>query len=187
VNEFLEQFLIEGRELVQQSIEDLLALEEEPKDQARLDSVFRGFHTLKGLAGIVEFQPMSRILHAAENSLSAVRGGALPITPEAVSDYLACLDQLVQWLDSLEREDRLPEVSGETVDALVALFDETPTEEAAANEAAWGEPPGWVEKLLATHPERRGPARVAVRYRPDRDCFFRGEDPLARIAVTFRP
>ena len=159
MNEFLEQFLIEGRELVQQSTEDLLALEEEPKDQARLDSVFRGFHTLKGLAGIVEFQPMSRILHAAENSLSAVRGGALPITPEAVSDYLACLDQVVQWLDRLEREDRLPAVPDETVDALVALFDETPAEETAANKVAGGEPPGWVEPLLASHAEHRGAAR----------------------------
>jgi two-component system chemotaxis sensor kinase CheA len=64
VNEFLEQFLIEGCELVEQATEDLLALEEAPGDRARLDSAFRGFHTLKGVAGIVEFAAMSRVLHA---------------------------------------------------------------------------------------------------------------------------
>ena len=183
MNEFLEQFLIEGRELVQQSTEDLLALEEEPQDQARLDSVFRGFHTLKGLAGIVEFAAMSRLLHAAENSLSAIRSGHRPVTPEAISDYLACLDQTVQWFDNLERDDQLPSVPDEAVDALVALFDETAMDGASAGETPSGSTPDWIEPLLAAHPDRRDAARVAVRYRPDRDCFFRGEDPLTRLEV----
>ena len=48
MNEFLEQFLIEGRELVEQGNDDLLALEEHPDDRERLDGAFRAFHTLKG-------------------------------------------------------------------------------------------------------------------------------------------
>ena len=122
VNEFLEQFLIEGRELVEQATEDLLALEEAPEDRARLDSAFRGFHTLKGVAGIVEFAAMSRVLHAAEGSLAAIRSGDQPLSAELVTDYLFCLDQVAQWLDELEREDRLPTVPDATADALVARF-----------------------------------------------------------------
>jgi two-component system, chemotaxis family, sensor kinase CheA len=184
VTEFLEQFLIEGRELVQQTTEDLLALEEAPQDQAPLDSVFRGFHTLKGLAGIVEFPAMSRVLHAAEGSLSAVRSGNQAITAEAITDYLACLDQVSQWLDELEREDRLPEVQDSTANALAALFEESsPDISPAAMAAPATAQPNWIEPLLAVHPEQRGAARVAVRYRPDRDCFFRAEDPLALIAA----
>jgi two-component system chemotaxis sensor kinase CheA len=45
VNEFLEQFLIEARELVEQATADLLALEERPGDTERLDGTFRAFHT----------------------------------------------------------------------------------------------------------------------------------------------
>ena len=60
MNEFVEQFLIEGRELVAQGNDDLLALEEQPDDRERLDGAFRGFHTLKGAAGIVDFVAMSR-------------------------------------------------------------------------------------------------------------------------------
>ena len=71
MNEFLEQFLIEGRELVEQATEDLLVLEEAPDDRGRLDSAFRGFHTLKGLAGIVEFAAMARVMHTAEDGLAA--------------------------------------------------------------------------------------------------------------------
>ena len=67
MNEFVEQFLIEGRELVAQGNDDLLALEEQPDDRERLDSAFRAFHTLKGAAGIVDFVAMGRALHAAED------------------------------------------------------------------------------------------------------------------------
>jgi two-component system chemotaxis sensor kinase CheA len=182
VNEFLEQFLIEGRELVEQTTEDVLALEEMPDDEARLDSAFRGFHTLKGGAGIVEFAAMARVLHAAEDSLAAIRAGDRLVSGEQVTDYLACLDQVLQWLDELEREGRLPAVPEATADALVARFQVSDFGDTAARSA---EPPvgrpDWVEALLAEYPEHRGQDCVALRYRPDPDCFFRGDDPLALI------
>jgi two-component system chemotaxis sensor kinase CheA len=183
VNEFLEQFLIEGRELVEQATEDILGLEEAADDQTLLDSAFRGFHTLKGVAGIVEFAAMSRVFHAAEDSLAANRAGDRPVTGQLITDYLACLDQVVQWLDELEREDRLPAVRESTVDAIVARFQitnqgETPARSAA--EPSFGQL-DWVEALLAEYPEHRGQGCVALRYRPDPDCFFRGEDPLALV------
>ena len=80
MNEFIEQFLVECRELVEQATDDLLALEERPAERERLDSAFRGFHTLKGAAGIVEFDAMARALHAAEDGLAAVRAGQAPIS-----------------------------------------------------------------------------------------------------------
>ncbi len=66
MDEFLEQFLIESRELVEQAIDDLLALEKAPRDKERFDNAFRAFHTLKGGAGIVEFAAMAEALHCAE-------------------------------------------------------------------------------------------------------------------------
>jgi two-component system chemotaxis sensor kinase CheA len=52
LNPFTEQFLIEGRELVEQAVNDLLALETHPGEAAHLDGVFRAVHTLKGAAGM---------------------------------------------------------------------------------------------------------------------------------------
>jgi two-component system chemotaxis sensor kinase CheA len=80
MNEFVEQFLVESRELVAQASDDLLALEERPDDRERLDGAFRAFHTLKGAAGIVDFVAMGRALHAAEDALSAVRSASAPVT-----------------------------------------------------------------------------------------------------------
>ena len=65
MNEFIAQFLVECRELVTQATDDLLALEEQGDDRERLDSAFRAFHTLKGAAGIVDFDAMGRLLPAA--------------------------------------------------------------------------------------------------------------------------
>ena len=58
MNEFIEQFLLESRELVAQATDDLMALEDSPGDKECLDGAFRAFHTLKGAAGIVEFAAM---------------------------------------------------------------------------------------------------------------------------------
>lgn len=183
MNEFLEQFLVEGRELVEQATEDLLALEEAPEDRARLDSAFRGFHTLKGVAGIVDFIAMSRVLHAAEGSLAAVRAGDRPVTAELVTDYLFCLDQVAQWLDELEREDRLPAVPDATAEALAARFQEAPAgTPQAPPQPMRAEQADWIERLLSDHPAERGRACVALRYRPEPDCFFRDTDPAALIA-----
>ena len=108
MNEFLEQFLVEARELIEQATADLLALERDPSDRASLDGSFRAFHTLKGGAGIVDFTAMGRAMHAAEDVLSMVRQGDRPVTASLIGDCLACLDQVVQWLDSIEESGELP-------------------------------------------------------------------------------
>jgi len=73
MNDLLEQFLIECRELVDAATADLLALEQAPTDRERIDGAFRGFHTLKGAAGIVDFPAMGQVMHAAEDILAKVR------------------------------------------------------------------------------------------------------------------
>ena len=108
MNEFIEQFLLESRELVAQATADLLALERAPDDAGLLDSAFRAFHTLKGGAGIVDFMAMEQAVHAAEDVLYGVRSGRRAMTPALVGDCLACLDQVVQWLDDIERTGELP-------------------------------------------------------------------------------
>jgi two-component system chemotaxis sensor kinase CheA len=124
MNEFLQQFLVESRELAEQASEGLLALERAPRDTGLLDAVFRALHTLKGGAGIVEFLPMERAVHAAEDVLSAARAGRLTLTPETTGACLACLDQVQQWLETLEQTGELPaQGSEQQAQRVVARFD----------------------------------------------------------------
>jgi len=161
MNEFLGQFLIESRELIGQATEGLLVLEQSPQDAERLDAVFRAFHTLKGGAGIVDFTAMERAVHASEDLLSEVRAGKRSLTAALVGDCLACLDQVEQWLETLERTGELPAV-GEALADSVADQD-------------------WVADTLARNPHVRAQATTALQFIPDSDCFFQGEDPIARI------
>ncbi|MGZ3366956.1 MAG: Hpt domain-containing protein, partial [Caulobacteraceae bacterium] len=184
MDEFLQQFLTESRELVEQATEDLLALEQAPEDAARLDSAFRAFHTLKGAAGIIEFPAMGRLLHAAEDVLSGVRAGDRPVTIDLVSHCLSALDQVIQWLDVMEISGAPPTDADAAADRLAARF--APNDAPAAAEslatAARQGPPPWVEPLLAAYPGSMAEALTALRYVPDTDCFFRGDDPLALMA-----
>ena len=72
MNELLEQFLAETRELVQSATEDLLALEAAPGDAEAVNRVFRAFHTLKGSVGLFDFPPWFALLHAAEDERRAL-------------------------------------------------------------------------------------------------------------------
>ncbi|HEY2007638.1 MAG TPA: chemotaxis protein CheA [Rhizomicrobium sp.] len=120
MNEFVEQFLLESRELVEQANADLLAVEENPGDAERLDGAFRAFHTLKGSAGIVDFAAMSRAAHAAEDLLAAVRSGKAAISRELVGNCLGCLDLIQQWLDAMQVNGDIPAKADAEADAIVA-------------------------------------------------------------------
>ncbi|MFG1465046.1 chemotaxis protein CheA [Xanthobacter sp. DSM 24535] len=178
MNELLQQFLIEARELVAQATDDLLALERTPDDIARLDNAFRAFHTLKGGAGIVDFAAMARALHAAEDALASSRTRTEPIMPARIEDYLACLDQIERWLDHMETTGAPPDDADASATRIVQRFEPTvPAAEAPAARIA----DAWVQKLL--NAPSAGEARTALRYRPAPDCFFDGEDPMELMAA----
>lgn len=191
MNEFLEQFLLESRELVDQGTADLLALEKASGDKDRLDSAFRAFHTLKGGAGIVGFLVMSQAVHVAEDALSAAREGTRAITATLIGDCLACLDQVLQWLDLIETTGDLPAPGEADPAPVIARF--AHSHSAAENgvarpavsvpevgaEQGWAE--GWAEKLLAANSTLRGKATTAIRYVPAANSFFQGVDPIALI------
>jgi two-component system, chemotaxis family, sensor kinase CheA len=122
MNEFLEQFLVESRELVEVATRELLALEQAPEEKDRLDGVFRTFHTLKGCAGIVDFSAMSRTMNIVEEALSAVRKGDASISPDFIGDCLKMIDQVAQWLDEIQATGDLPSAPDQAADATVARF-----------------------------------------------------------------
>jgi len=183
MNEFLEQFVIECREQVEQATADLLALEKSPSNIERLDSAFRAFHSLKGGAGIVDFDAMAEAVHGAEDGLSYARKGTIAISPTLIGDCLACLDQVIQWVDEIARSGDLPKDASKEAAAVVARFSRGERADAGIDQRPEvKQPVGWLATILAEHPDAAREAQCAVRYTPGADCFFSQEDPLARIA-----
>jgi len=104
----LDQFLTEAGDLLDLVDTGLLALEREPHDRPVLDEVFRAAHTLKGSSGLFDLPALTRLNHAAEDLLDAVRGDRIALTAPMVDDLLAAFDLVRTWIAELARTRQLP-------------------------------------------------------------------------------
>lgn len=91
-------FLVEAREILDQLGAQMIVLEHDPTDRDGLDAVFRGFHTIKGGAGFLDFVPMVQVCHAMEDRLDLARKGAAPLDGPAFDGLLQALDLVSDML-----------------------------------------------------------------------------------------
>jgi two-component system chemotaxis sensor kinase CheA len=79
-DELIRYFRDECDELIAQIDSDLLQLEElaseERSDPERINSLFRALHTIKGSAGMLQFQDVATLAHRLENVCDLLRTGA---------------------------------------------------------------------------------------------------------------
>ena len=100
--EMVSDFILESREHLTAVEVHMMTLEKEPGDNEAINTVFRGFHTIKGLAGFLDFNEIREVAHETETLLDLARNQELRITPEAVDIVLAAADFLKIWLKRLE-------------------------------------------------------------------------------------
>ena len=94
--EILQDFLVEAGEILEALSEQLVELEQRPDDTDLLNSIFRGFHTVKGGAGFLQLEPMVECCHATENLFDVLRNGQRTTTPELMDVVLQALDTVNQ-------------------------------------------------------------------------------------------
>jgi two-component system, chemotaxis family, sensor kinase CheA len=185
----LERFIPEAREHLEIAAADLLKLERDPANEGLVNEVFRSVHTLKGASGLFDVPGLTRLLHAGEDLLGAVRSGVLKFDPEMVDALLDTLDRVSAWIDELQRHGVLPDdADGVSVGMSRRLRAFLPNVDDVVNADALAAPASRTE-WLAELPEADrltafaeslagGPALLAVSYVPDDGCFYRGEDPF---------
>jgi two-component system chemotaxis sensor kinase CheA len=76
-NPLLARFIPEARDLIQTTAFGLLKLEKNPGDDDAVNEVFRAVHTLKGSSGLFDVLALTRLVHAAEDLLVAIRADKL--------------------------------------------------------------------------------------------------------------
>ncbi|MDR6771855.1 chemotaxis protein CheA [Azospirillum sp. BE72] len=180
MSELFDQFIVEAQDLLETAGGALLTLERDPADRASVDELFRAFHTLKGASGLFEMAPFTRLVHAGEDTLSLLRDGRRAMTPELADRLFRVLDQCARWVAALETAGALPDDAPTAADALVRGLggDAAAEGTAAANGEAEAFP--WLAALTAEERQAAGDGRLtAIDYRPDPECFFTGDDPLA--------
>ena len=102
--DFLNEFCNEGRDLLQQIEQGVLALEENPQRKDTLNQVFRAFHTFKGGAGFMGIEPIQRLAHELESLLDAARQDKLRINREVIDIILAGGDALQHYVNAIDRQ-----------------------------------------------------------------------------------
>lgn len=100
--ELLSDFLLESREHLAAIESQVLTLERDPHASEALHAVFRGFHTIKGLAGFLELWEVQKLSHEVETILDRARNLQLELTPAAIDVILESADHLRRWLTHLE-------------------------------------------------------------------------------------
>jgi two-component system chemotaxis sensor kinase CheA len=88
-NKAIQDFLAEAEEIVEQlgsELADLSDMNESGElNPDVLNSIFRGAHSLKGLAGMFNFSGVAELSHNMENLLDWLRLGKLNISPQLMS------------------------------------------------------------------------------------------------------
>ena len=88
---------------------EIVAWEANPDDRARLDSIFRFVHTVKGNCGFFDFPRLEALSHAAEDALADCRGGRRQPDGSLVSAVLAVIDRIGEMIASIDAGEGLPE------------------------------------------------------------------------------
>ncbi|MDX2149877.1 MAG: chemotaxis protein CheA [Bryobacteraceae bacterium] len=102
--ELIRDFIVESQEHLLSLEAQLLVLDQDADAAESIHSVFRSFHTIKGLAGFLELDDVREVAHEIETALDLVRQGTLRITPVFIDVLLAGADFLKQWLERLDAQ-----------------------------------------------------------------------------------
>ena len=96
--ELISDFIVESREHLVNIESQVLTLERDPSDGEALNAVFRGFHTIKGLAGFLELWEVQKLAHEVETVLDRARNSQWTINPAGIDVILESADYLRRWL-----------------------------------------------------------------------------------------
>jgi two-component system chemotaxis sensor kinase CheA len=97
----LSDFILESREHLTAVELHLLALDQDSKNPEAINAIFRGFHTIKGLAGFLGLPEIQEVAHEVETVLDLARNGSISIAPPHIDVILASKDHLNLWLTEL--------------------------------------------------------------------------------------
>ena len=99
--EILQDFLVEAGEILEQLSEQLVDLEQNPEDNALLNAIFRGFHTVKGGAGFLQLTALVDCCHYAENVFDVLRNRQRTVDSDLMDVVLQALDAVNEMFETV--------------------------------------------------------------------------------------
>ena len=99
--ELIQDFIEEAVEHLDASEAHLLVIENDPKETEALNAVFRGFHTIKGLAGFIEMEHIKDLAHKAENLLDMARRDELELVGTNMDLVFESVDMMKRLIEGV--------------------------------------------------------------------------------------
>ncbi|WP_417549172.1 chemotaxis protein CheA [Methylophaga sp.] len=121
-DEILQDFLVEAEEILDGLNEQLVALETQPQDKDLLNSIFRGFHTIKGGAGFLSLEAMVNLCHKGEDVFNLLRQGERLVDAEMMDTFLKVLDSLNSMFAEVKAGSFPTEADPEIIQQLAAYL-----------------------------------------------------------------
>ncbi len=97
----LQDFIGESHEHLEASEAHLLEIESDSQAIEPLNAVFRGFHTIKGLAGFAELDHIQELAHKAENLLDMARKGELDLSGGSMDLVFESVDMMKRLVEGV--------------------------------------------------------------------------------------
>ena len=110
----LKDFISEGLEYIEEIEVNILNLEQEPDNKDYINTIFRPFHSMKGVASFLNLETIRDLAHNLENLLDDARNDQIQVTPQVIDAVLDGADALKMLIGQLK--DRLSGLPAQALD-----------------------------------------------------------------------
>ncbi len=120
-DEIMQDFLVEAGEILETLNAELVDLEQSPEDENLLNSIFRGFHTIKGGASFLSLTNLVEICHKAEDVFNLLRNHELALDAQMMDTFLRVLDEVNHMFAQIRAGEEPPAAPAELLAELLAM------------------------------------------------------------------
>ncbi|KPA18811.1 Chemotaxis protein cheA [Candidatus Magnetomorum sp. HK-1] len=108
-NTFIEEYLIEAKEHIDEIENDVLILEgiQNNPDFNLIDKIFRSIHTIKGGAGFLKLKKINDLCHHFESLLNLLRSKKIQLSYEHIEILLSGVDRFKIMLNDIKQADKI--------------------------------------------------------------------------------
>lgn len=120
--EFLQDYVEEVREHLQDMEKSLLVLEQEGTNREQMAQVFRAAHSIKGASAYMGFEGLANLTHELESLISEVQQSSRAIPSKGISLLLECVDLLSKAVDHVKKKGAEPPMDASFIEILRSAF-----------------------------------------------------------------
>jgi two-component system chemotaxis sensor kinase CheA len=182
LDDALETFIVECRELLGDMETALLAVEGADEKDEMINAIFRAAHTIKGSSGLFSLDHVVAFTHVVESVLDKVRAGKLVLADKLVVLLLACCDHIGALVDGVAAGEMAGtpalQAAGEPLVAQLHSFLDTPK---SAENPERSVPTAQTEPVQRINASTLGVDHWHISARFGPDVLRNGMDPLSFI------